>query len=110
MNKLEEAIIAGTNAARQHVKDNPEGANWYPCGFAWLTYKCRKNAKEAAILLQAGFRWDDYSKLYTFSGGSFSNTQSMNYKTEILRAFTAASNPILLAAGINGFGIHDRID
>ena len=36
---LNVAIAAGRVEAQ-----TPE-SSWFPCGFAWLAYKCRKNAK-----------------------------------------------------------------
>jgi hypothetical protein len=84
LNGLKLTIEAAKHAAREFVSTTPEG-HWYPCGFAWLQYKCRKNAKEAKVLLDAGFRWDDYSKTYQLSPYEFTNTQSMDYKEAILR-------------------------
>ncbi len=72
--------------AAEYVKNNPEGPNWFPCGFAWLAYKCRKNAKEAGTLIAQGFRWDDYEKVYSLSPYQWTNTQSMDYKEAILQA------------------------
>ena len=102
---IQNAIAAGKKAAAQYVAQNPEGSNWWPCGFAWVNYKCRKNAAEASVLIDEGFRWDDYRKTYTLSAGKWHNTQSMDYKVEIIRAFKAAAGE----AGV-AFGIEDRID
>lgn len=100
-----DAIIA---AGQAYVAANPEGQNWYPCGFAWITYKCRKNAKEAGSLIARGFRWSDYEKEYTLSAGKFTNTQSMNYQEDILRAAVRAADPFI-ADGVT-FRVRSRID
>ena len=97
-------IAAG---AAEYVQKNPEGPNWYPCGFAWVTYKCRKNAKEAGSLIARGFRWDDYEKVYTLSAYKFANTQSMDYQESVLRAGVAAAARHY--PNIH-FGIRTRID
>jgi hypothetical protein len=103
---LRVAIESAKRAAVEFVKANPEDPkNWYPCGFAWLTYKCRKNAKEAADLIAHGFRWSDYEKRYILSPYEWTNTQAMDYKESILRAMQAE----LKVHGYE-FGIHTRID
>lgn len=103
--KLEDAIVKGTAAAFAFVNANPEGKNWYPCGFAWLAYKCRKNAREAAVLKAHGFSWDDYEKCYSLWAGKFHNTQSMDYKESILRAM----NEVIAAEGFT-MRVRTRID
>jgi hypothetical protein len=102
---LAAAIAKGKEAAAAYVRANPEGPNWYPCGFAWLTYSCRKNAKESKTLLANGFRWDDYHKEYTFGAYEWTSTQSMDYKTDILRAMQTE-----LAKHNFVFGVRSRID
>lgn len=105
---VQNAIQAAKNAARAYVAANPEGPNWYPCGFAWMTYKCRKNAKEAGALQAEGFRWDDYRKMYTMSAYQFVNTQSMNYQEDILRAAVRATAQFIPDGVV--FGVESRID
>lgn len=105
---VKHAITAILEAGHKYVAENPEGPNWYPCGFAGITYKCRKNAKEHVALVNAGFRWDDYHKEYYLSAYTFTNTQSMNYQEDILRAAVRAANPFI-ADGVS-FGIRSRID
>lgn len=106
MNELQLALESAEATARAYIAGNPEGPNWYPCGFVWLTYKCRKNAKESAILIQNGWRWDDYEKRYTLSMGRFHNTQSMSYKEGIARVMLDS----LEKAGMTGFAYRERID
>lgn len=90
-NILRAAITAGKAAAAKYVRENPEDENnWFPCGFANLHYKCRKNAKESAVLQAEGFRWDDYRKTYSHGAYSWTNTQSLNYKAAILTAMQNA--------------------
>lgn len=101
-NTLDSAVAIG----KMYIEANPEGSNWYPCGFVWLTYQCRKNAKQYVALVSRGWRWDDYAKQYTYSIGQLVNTQSMNYMEDIGRAML--NN--LRASGIEGFGIQTRID
>lgn len=82
---LATALQNAKAAAVTWLKANPEGPNWYPCGFAYLTYKCRKNAKEAATLKHHGFSWNDYHKQYERTAYDMTNTQSMDYKESLLR-------------------------
>jgi hypothetical protein len=103
---MQNALDAGEKAAKEYVAGHAEGPNWYPCGFVWLTYKCRKNAKEHVALLSRGWRWDDYDKCYALSMGKFHNTQSMSYKEGIGRAMLERLNQ----SGIAGFGYRERID
>lgn len=102
---VQNAILAAKAAARAYVAANPEGPNWFPCGFASLTYKCRKNAKEAGALIAEGFRWDDYRKEYSMSAYEFTNTQSMDYKEAILLAAARGAEPF----GVN-FSVRTQID
>lgn len=87
---LRAAIREGKRLAAEYVAANPEGPNWWPCGFANLHIKCRKNAKVAAVLKDEGFRWDDYRKSYAHGAYDWTNTQSMDYKEAILRVFQQA--------------------
>lgn len=105
--EMEEAIRCLKAGAAAYVRNNPEGPHWYPCGFAWVTYKCRKNAKEAGSLIAEGFRWDDYEKVYTMTAYEFTNTQSMDYKEAVLRA--GVRNATQRFPNI-GFGVRTRID
>jgi hypothetical protein len=105
MTDLNSAIQSAIIAGRTFAAANPEGPNWYPCGFAWLTYKCRKNGAESKALIANGFRWGDYEKRYMLSGGTFSNTQSMYYKESILRVVQES----LKEAGYT-FDVQTRID
>jgi hypothetical protein len=83
---LDAAIIAGKQAARDFMATNPEDkADWFPCGLAWVTYRCWKNAKEAATLTAHGFKWNDYQKQYELTAYEFTMTQSMNRQSAILR-------------------------
>lgn len=70
----------------------------YPCGFAQLNLRLRKNDKRASILTAAGFRWDDYSKVWYLYGGVFTNYQNVDFKENILeaaaKAFEAAGIPV----------------
>lgn len=108
---LLQAILNGSLAAQHYVAHNQEGANWYPCGFAWATYKCRKNAAESIGLVASGWTWDDYRKVYTLSMGKFHNTQSMDYKEAIGYAFAGAANAYLTDKGFPAsIGIRTHID
>lgn len=102
---LRAIILDGKARAAAYVRANPEGPDWYPCGFANLLIKCRKNAKFAVVLKAEGFRWDDYNKAYAHGAYDWTNTQSMYYKEAILRAFLSA----LRDAGIPA-RVETRID
>ena len=101
---LRDAIAAGRRAADQFVflHTCPEA---FPCGFAWITFRCRKNSKLAPVLLEAGFRWDDYDKRYIMSPYAWTNTQDMDFKEQICRAFVDAAEDV----GAH-FGVRSRID
>lgn len=97
-------------AAGRIEAQTPE-ASWFPCGFAWLAYRCRKNAKISKKLLVLGFRWDDYAKHYytslyqdipTVAGMS----QSMDYRARVLWAVSKS----LRESGVEGFYVDTRID
>lgn len=101
-----DAFITAVKAGNEFVKTTPEG-HWYPCGFAWLTApKVRKNSAEGKAFAAAGFRWDDYRKCFTYSGGNFTNTQSMDYKEAILRVVQQS----LESQGLTGFRVETHID
>lgn len=97
------ALEIADNVGKEYARTVPEG-HWYPCGFAWIAYKCRKNAKEARILLANGFHWNDYSKHYYKSAPT--NTQSMNYQEAVLQAMQKS----LVDNGYTNFHIQTRID
>jgi hypothetical protein len=51
----------------------------YPCGFAWVELKCRKNSKIGKELEKEGIMdWDDYEKRYKYWIGDYN--QSMLHK------------------------------
>lgn len=104
---LQAAITAG-NAAASTTAQQPE-PHWFPCGFAWVTYKCRKNAKQAKDLIANDFSWDDYRREYSLSGGRFHNTQSMDHKENIVMAFATAANE-KLTPGEGHFSTRTYID
>ena len=84
--------------------------HWYPCGFAWLVIKVRKNDKVSHTLKSLGFRWSDYNKQYQFSMPceaykAAGMQQSMDYAT---RCLTALAN-VLNDAGYPCF-VQSRID
>ena len=71
--------------------------HWFPCGFAWLALKIRKNGKLAHTLKSLGFRWDDYRKHYYFSMSSDmvkapDMWQSMDYRSRCLNAVSTVLN------------------
>lgn len=99
------ALESAAATAFAYAQANAEG-HWYPCGFVWMTYRCRKNAKVAKVLLNDGWRWDDYEKAYTLTMSRFTNSQSMDYKAGIARAYLNS----LQCAGMDGFSFRERID
>lgn len=99
------AIAAG------RVESATPEAHWFPCGFAWLAYRCRKNAKISKTLIALGFRWDDYAKhyytsLYREISSVPDMSQSMDYRARVLRAVAKSLNE----SGIEGFYVDTRID
>lgn len=58
----------------------------WPCGFAWIVFKIRKNHKHAKALLDAGAYWNDYEKCYQYTPHKFTHSQNMDYKAAILSA------------------------
>jgi len=101
---LDTAIKNALAAATGFAVLNTEGADWYPCGFAWVAYRCRKNAKESKTLIANGFRWDDYRKAYMRS--SPTRSQAMNYNIKV--AQVAVDH--LAQNGFNGFFVESWID
>jgi hypothetical protein len=74
-----------------------EESHWYPCGFAWVAIKIRKNGALSYSLKELGFRWDDYRKHYywamPYSAVKFSSmSQSMAYRARCLQAITNELN------------------
>lgn len=104
---LPSAINTAIAVGYAYVKANPENENnWFPCGFVWATYRCRKNSKEGKVLAQLGFRWSDYDKQYQHSFYGIKHTQAMTYREELLRAMVDS----LHSNGFPGFGVASRID
>jgi hypothetical protein len=51
----------------------------YPCGFAWVELKVRKNSKIGKEMEKEGIMdWDDYRKCYKYWVGEYN--QSMEHK------------------------------
>lgn len=90
-------------AVNAHRAKNPETHN-FPCGFAWVTFKTRKNSKVGKELAALGHRWSDYHKSYHISVST--RTQDMDYNTECCNVFVNA----MRAAGYEGFNVESRID
>lgn len=104
---LPSAIKTAVAVGYAYVNANPENeANWFPCGFVWLTYRCRKNSKEGKVLASLGFRWSDYDKQYQHSFYEVKHTQAMTYREQILTAMKDS----LHANGFTGFEMVSRID
>ena len=64
--------------------------SWFPCGFAWLCCKTRKNSKLGKELVRLGFRWNDYYK--RFESSAYNSipsidgmSQSMDYRVRIMQ-------------------------
>lgn len=100
MNKT--LLLQAINAGAAYGKTLNVG--WYPCGFAGITYKCRKNAKEAKVLIDCGFHWSDYEKQYRLSAPE--GSQSMTAKEMVAQHIIDR----LEAEGIKGFATYSRID
>lgn len=117
MTKLDDARIGMLNVAMVKAIEagkveslTPE-PHWFPCGFAWLSYRCRKNAKMGKALQILGFRWNDYDKawqssLYAEIPCVKDMSQSMDYRSRILRAVC----DVLKAEGFTKFYVNTRID
>lgn len=104
---LPSAIKTAVVAGQAYVHANPENeANWFPCGFVWLTYRCRKNSKEGKVLAAMGFRWSDYDKQFQHSFYEISRTQSMCYRENVIGAMRDS----LHSNGFPGFAMASRID
>lgn len=100
---LANAIAKAKTAAASFIANNP-APHTYPCGFAWVEFKCRKNAREAKELIAAGARWSDYAKAYSISINT--PTQSMFYNEAACDAFVAS----MIEQGFTGFHRRSRID
>ena len=73
---FEDAKAEATNYAMETV--GPD-IMIYPCGFAWVTYKARKNDAFGLILKERGLMdWDPYQKRFKYWVGEFN--QSMSHK------------------------------
>ena len=106
MTTFRDAFDTAVAAGAAYVKTTPEG-HWYPCGFANLIApKVRKNSAMGKELLAAGFRWEEYGKRFSFSPYVFTNTQSMDYKADILREV----QKVLEEKGFTGFFVETRMD
>lgn len=85
--------------------------HWYPCGFAWLAIRIRKNHRLAKTLIGLGFRWDDYDKSYqtslynTIPCAYSEMSQSMDYRARILNSVAS----VLQSEGMP-FNVRTRID
>ena len=60
----------------------------YPCGFASVCIRMRKNGPGYKLLKAAGWRWSDYYKHWCLSAGRFTMTQSMRVHEEIARSIS----------------------
>lgn len=100
---LSEAIRNAYCAVHHYQVANPATHN-YPCGFAWVEFRCRKNAREAKELIANGARWNDYAKCYSLSVST--RTQDMDYNFACCRTFADA----MKEAGYEGFRACSRID
>lgn len=105
LNTFKAALETAKTKAAEYAATTAE-PHWFPCGFVWATYRCRKNAKVSSVLIADGWRWDDYEKAYTKSMGAFTNSQSMNFKTDIADVYLNS----LRSSGMDGFSYRDRID
>lgn len=103
-NAMEKAIAAATESAKVAEP------HWYPCGFAWLSLRCRKNAKIGKALNNMGFRWNSYEKAWQSSMYSLPCAdgmgQSMDYRARILQA----ACDVLHAHGYKDFYVTSRAD
>ena len=66
--------------AREHAYESQgEDVMIFPCGFAWVTLKVRKNDRLGKELEELGLmQWDDYRKCYYIWIGEYN--QSMFHK------------------------------
>jgi hypothetical protein len=94
---LHKASVVGEFAAKAH-KD--KDIMW-PCGFAWIVFKIRKNHKHAKALLDAGAYWNDYEKCYQYTPHKFTHSQNMDYKAAILQDVAAYFNDNGLSVYVN---------
>ncbi len=106
---LNVAMVKGIEAGK--AESMTAETHWYPCGFAWLAYRCRKNSKIGKALQAMGWFWDDYSKSWQSSLSSEIPSiqgmwQSMDYRARIL----AKVRDVLKAEGFTEFYVETRID
>lgn len=70
---------AQIEAQRHTLETVGEDVMIYPCGFAWVELKCRKNSKIGKELeSEEIFKWDDYLKVYKYWVGDYN--QSIQHK------------------------------
>lgn len=100
---LTQAINNAFLAVHDFKTTNPETRH-FPCGFAWVSFKCRKNSKVGKELQALGARWSDYNKYYRISVPT--RTQDMEYNIRCCEAFVRA----MKANGFDGFNVESRID
>lgn len=109
ISSLNDALATAIEAGRVEAQ-TPE-PHWFPCGFAWLSYQCRKNSKIGKELQSAGFRWNDYDKawqtsLYDAIPSIENMSQSMDYRARVLNAVCNS----LKKQGFTEFYVNTRID
>jgi len=80
MNYIKEKFEEAQKEARKFaIKEEGENVMIFPCGFAWIYHKTRKNNKFGKELEQSGlFEWDPYYKRYYYWVGEYN--QSMDHK------------------------------
>ncbi len=96
--------------AKGRIESQTPESSWFPCGFASLTCKTRKNSKLGKELVALGFRWSDYEKtfrtaLYDTIPPIAGMSQSMDYRERVLNAVASHLN----ANGYE-FSVWTRID
>ena len=86
-NSVEAAFEKAKVEARDFTfKTAGENVMIYPCGFAWVTYKARKNDVFGSILKDRGLMdWDPYEKRFKYWVGEFN--QSMSHKEVFAEKF-----------------------
>ena len=77
---------AKAEAKEYTFKTTGENIMIYPCGFAWVYLKVRKNDVFGTSLSKLGLMdWDNYSKCYKYWVGDFN--QSMSHKEVFAEKF-----------------------
>ena len=99
------ALSQGRDAGILSAQKNRNMDMIWPCGFAWITLKVRKNHKLAKFLKNFGFSWNDYGKSYQYRGHDISHAQNMDYRVQFLNDM----NEVLRANGIPSY-VDNRID